>query len=281
MNIFKKQEDVLVLKDGSFYLFKNTDWTTFVNKKGLHAAVAGLIKSESYDEKLTDIDRSLCGAPIQDQEVWAAGVTYLRSKQARMEESKDSGGATFYDKVYDADRPELFFKAMAQRVSGPGEEVYIRRDSKWNVPEPELTLFFSSEGTIEGYTVGNDMSSRDIEGENPLYLPQAKVYEKCAGLGPSLYVSPEPIDPQTEISLSIERQEKVVFQGSIRIDQMKRGHEELGGFLFRECDFPNGVYLMTGTCLVPDDDFTLAVNDIIRVHITHIGTLENLVNVKG
>ncbi|MEJ7768835.1 MAG: fumarylacetoacetate hydrolase family protein [Chitinophagaceae bacterium] len=216
-------------------------------------------------------------APIGSQEVWAAGVTYLRSKTARMEESMESGGATFYDKVYDAERPEIFFKATAQRVVGTNGHVRIRKDSTWDVPEPELTLLISSSGNITGYTIGNDMSSRSIEGENPLYLPQAKTYDKSAGLGPCILVAASPIPPDTMISMWIERNEAVVFQGAISIDQMKRTHTELVGFLFRECSFPSGSFLMTGTCVVPGNDFTLQSGDVIRITIEHIGTLVNIV----
>ena len=216
-------------------------------------------------------------APIGRQEVWAAGVTYLRSRDARMEESKESGGATFYDKVYVAERPELFFKSLAHRVAGTGQEVYIRRDSKWDVPEPELTLYINSNGNIEAYTIGNDMSSRSIEGENPLYLPQAKTYERSAALGPCLYVPESPIKPDTNIHMEIKRNNTVVFEGTIQLNQMKRTLPELAGFLFREMEFPFGSFLMTGTCLVPGNDFTLQENDVVNISIDKIGTLTNLV----
>lgn len=216
-------------------------------------------------------------APIEDQEIWASGVTYMRSREARMEESKKAGGDTFYDKVYDAERPELFFKALANRTVGTYDFVNIRKDSKWDVPEPELTLWISSEATIEGYTIGNDVSSRSIEGENPLYLPQAKVFERCAGLGPCVYVPEKPIDPNTIIELEIQRDNQQVFYGKVPISNMKRSHKELVGFLFRECDFPTGCFLMTGTGLVPPDDFTLQPKDEIKITIEHIGTLTNIV----
>jgi 2-dehydro-3-deoxy-D-arabinonate dehydratase len=219
-------------------------------------------------------------APIQSQEVWAAGVTYLKSRNARMEESKKSGGDNFYDRVYDADRPEIFFKATAHRVVGSGQNVRIRRDSKWNVPEPELTLFINSKGQISGYTIGNDMSSRDIEGENPLYLPQAKTYDKSAALGPCIAVFDEPISPETSITIEILRHEISLFLNSIEINQMKRKHTELVEFLCRESSFPYGCFLMTGTGLVPNDDFTLEVGDEIRITIDGIGTLVNIVEMK-
>ena len=217
------------------------------------------------------------GAPIGTQEVWAAGVTYLRSRTARMEESKDAGGGTFYDKVYHADRPELFFKGTPHRVAGPGTPVRIRRDSKWNVPEPELTLAINSAGRIFGYTVGNDMSSRDIEGENPLYLPQAKVYDRSTGLGPCLLVTDEPLPPTTTIAIEIRRDGAAAFAGSTQISQIKRGFPELAEFLFRDNSFPHGAYLMTGTGIVPPDAFTLRTGDEIRITIEPIGTLVNTV----
>ena len=181
------------------------------------------------------------------------------------------------DSVYDAERPELFFKSTASRVVGTKGQVRIRKDSQWDVPEPELTLFITSSGKIVGYTCGNDMSSRSIEGENPLYLPQAKTYDGSAALGPCLYVPAEPIAPSTLIRLEISRAGEVAFENQIAIDQMKRKHDELAGFLFRECSFPNGCYLMTGTGIVPPDSFTLASGDVVRISIEGIGTLENTV----
>lgn len=217
-------------------------------------------------------------APIGSQEIWAAGVTYQRSKVARMEESEESGGATFYDKVYEAERPEIFFKGTAHRAVGPGGKVNIRKDSTWDVPEPELTLVISPSGKIIGYTIGNDMSSRSIEGENPLYLPQAKVYDRCAGLGPGIYVTDEPLPMTTKISLEIRRNGEKVFSGEVTIDRIKRRFEELVDYLFRECSFPQGCFLMTGTGIVPDHPFTLQAADEIRITIDPIGTLVNTVN---
>jgi 2-dehydro-3-deoxy-D-arabinonate dehydratase len=217
------------------------------------------------------------GAPIGSQEVWAAGVTYLRSRTARMEESKDAGGGTFYDKVYHAERPELFFKGTPHRVAAPGTPVRIRGDSKWNVPEPELTLAINAHGRIFGYTVGNDMSSRDIEGENPLYLPQAKVYDKSTALGPCLVVTDQPLPTTTTIAIEIRRDGTSVFSGSTKIDQIKRSFTELAGFLFRDNSFPTGAYLLTGTGIVPPDAFTLKSGDEIRITIEPIGTLVNSV----
>lgn len=217
------------------------------------------------------------GAPVGSQEIWAAGVTYWRSRTARMEESKDAGGGTFYDKVYHAERPELFFKGSPHRVAGPGAHVRIRGDSKWNVPEPELTLAINKDGRIFGYTIGNDMSSRDIEGENPLYLPQAKVYDGSTGLGPCLLVTDETLPLETVIAISIHRDGAEVFAGETQISQIKRTFPELAEFLFRDNSFPHGAYLMTGTGVVPPDSFTLRSGDEIRITIGPVGTLVNTV----
>lgn len=219
-------------------------------------------------------------APIGSQEVWASGVTYLRSRDARMEESKVAGGGDFYSHVYDADRPEIFFKSIARRVVGNHAAVRIRKDSTWNVPEPELTLFISPKGNIQGYTIGNDMSSRSIEGENPLYLPQAKSYEKATALGPCLLITEQPISKETEVSIYIIRAGKTMFEGTIQLTQMKRSLEELASWLFRECDFSEGVFLMTGTGIVPPDDFTLQVGDQVQISIQGIGMLQNVVEMK-
>ncbi len=217
------------------------------------------------------------GAPIGRQEVWAAGVTYLRSRTARIGESKAAGGGSFYDRVYGAARPELFFKSTPHRVASPSTPVRIRSDSKWNVPEPELTLALNRDGRLFGYTIGNDMSSRDIEGENPLYLPQAKVYDRSAALGPCLLITHDPLPADTGIRLEIRRAGTVVFTGATTINQIKRSFAELAEYLFRDNTFPHGTYLMTGTGVVPPDTFTLRSNDEIRITIKPIGTLVNSV----
>ena len=212
--------------------------------------------------------------PIDHQEVWAAGVTYRRSRQARMDESE--GAASFYDKVYAAERPELFFKATARRVAGPDQEVRVRADSRWCVPEPELTAVLSPTLAIVGYTAGNDMSARDIEGENPLYLPQAKVYDQCAGLGPVIALA-DSMPPLEEVSISmeIERAGTEAFRGSAVLSQLNRSVPDLVGWLGRDSTFPDGAFLMTGTGIVPPDDFTLADGDLVRISIDGIGTLRN------
>ena len=275
MLLYKKEDHCWVVYRDKVYR-KCISWDELVNRTGLHQ----LLLTELSHWQLVDMVRGEgLDAPIQHQEVWAAGVTYLRSKQARMEESKDAGGDDFYDKVYEADRPELFLKAQPYRVAAPGAAIRIRKDSVWNVPEPELTLFICSAGTIEGYTIGNDVSSRSIEGENPLYLPQAKSYEGAAALGPGLYVPVQPIDPETLITMKIIREERVVFDQSVYLSQMKRSHTELVSWLTRELHFPHGAYLMTGTGIVPPDDFTLLPGDIVSIIIPTIGILTNTVSI--
>lgn len=275
MKIYKSSKDIIIESKGNYYLADTKNWNSFVNQENLYQKLKEQVNL--WNEVSWAPDK--IQAPIGTQEIWAAGVTYFRSREARMEESKESGADVFYSKVYEAERPELFFKSTHYRVANPGGKVHIRKDSKWNVPEPELTLFINSSGKIVGYTIGNDMSSRDIEGENPLYLPQAKCYDFSAAIGPCLLVPEKPISPDTKIHMKIERLGKTVFEGEISINQMKRGHEELAGFLFREMSFPDGVYLMTGTCLVPDDNFTLRVGDKISIEIDNIGVLENTVNI--
>ncbi|RFS22060.1 2-hydroxyhepta-2,4-diene-1,7-dioate isomerase [Chitinophaga silvatica] len=276
MRLYKTKSSIIASYQDAYYLLDGS-WNELVNRSSLFQFLHSSIQNKTAINK-ADAEKLLATellAPIGSQEVWAAGVTYYRSRTARMEESEDSGGATFYDKVYIAERPELFFKATPHRVSGHNDIVYIRKDSSWDVPEPELTLFINSKGSIEGYTVGNDMSSRSIEGENPLYLPQAKVYEKCAGMGPCLMVPSTPIPADTLIKMSIYRNDQQAYSDSVPISQMKRSHQELVDFLYRGCAFPDGCYLMTGTCLVPDNSFTLQDNDRVEISIDHIGQLIN------
>ena len=214
--------------------------------------------------------------PVERQEVWAAGVTYLRSKKARMEESDFS--ATAYDRVYEAERPELFFKSLPEKVVGPGEAVGIRRDAKWNVPEPELALVINSRGNIVGYTIGNDMSSRDIEGENLLYLPQAKIYSRSCALGPWIVVGATEEEARSwKIGIQIRRADQVVFAGETSVGQIKRTFQALVEFLFRSQHFPHGAVLLTGTGVVPPETFTLQPEDVIRIDVSGIGTIENRV----
>lgn len=215
-------------------------------------------------------------APVDQQEVWAAGVTYKRSQVARMEESEH--GASHYDRVYSAPRPELFFKATPHRVVGDGDPIRIRVDTKWSVPEPEFTLVINPRKQLVGYTVGNDMSARDIEGENPLYLPQAKVYNDCCGLGPCVQLADGPLDrAATKIVLTIHRQGQEVFRGMANLDMMKRTFEDLIDWLGKDNSFPQGALLLTGTGIVPPNDFTLVAGDSVAISITGIGTLTNRV----
>jgi 2-dehydro-3-deoxy-D-arabinonate dehydratase len=271
-----------LLQDGESFFLLSQPWDELINRSGLHQYLRSLLKGAEF-LGATEADALLNSqlmAPIGQQEIWAAGVTYLRSRDARMEESAASGGASFYDKVYAAERPELFFKALPERVAAHGEAVYIRRDSSWNVPEPELTLYINSLGEIQGYSIGNDMSSRSIEGENPLYLPQAKVYQRSAALGPCLFVPASPIPPTTQIHMTIFRGVQRVYNGEVAISQIKRKLPELANWLYRDMDFVHGCFLMTGTCLVPGNDFTLAPGDRVAISIDGIGTLSNTVAYK-
>jgi 2-dehydro-3-deoxy-D-arabinonate dehydratase len=278
MKLYRTTAGIVIEKDNSFYLVKESNWEQFINDDNLLKKIKALTASlpAQGNELISGV-----AAPIgNNQELWACGVTYLRSKVGRQEESKSSGGADFYAKVYEAARPEVFFKSTPHRVVGDGAKVNIRKDSTWDVPEPELTLVVTSSGKIIGYTIGNDMSSRSIEGENPLYLPQAKTYDACAALGPCIFVTEEPLNNNTVISLEIKRNEQVVFNDSIAISQMKRTPQELVGFVFRECSFPYGCLIMTGTGIVPGSDFTLQSGDIIKIAIGNIGTLTNIVRLE-
>ena len=248
--------------------------------------LASLLESEQSEQLITEYLAKNPGSyqvsevrflsPLDRQEVWAAGVTYLRSKKARMEESNFSASA--YDRVYEAERPELFFKSLPEKVVAHAESVGIRRDSRWNVPEPELALVFNSRARLVGCTICNDMSSRDIEGENLLYLPQAKIYDRSCAAGPWIRINaPEQEIRSWDIRLSVQRKNEVVYLGETSVGQIKRTFSELGAFLFRSQKFPHGVALSTGTGIIPPDDFTLRVGDWIRIEIPGIGVLENSV----
>ncbi len=277
MKLYRTIHGILLESDEQFYRLHESNWDDVVDRDDLYQWLR--TQSATLDRlQLTDASPMPdILPPIGSQEVWAAGVTYYRSRTARMEESEKSGGSTFYDKVYDAERPEIFFKSAAWRVVGDHGEVRIRRDSGWDVPEPELTLYATRTGKLVGYTIGNDMSSRSIEGENPLYLPQAKMYKGSAAIGPCLYVPEQPLPPDTGIEIAIVRKGDEVFTGEISLSQMKRTPAELLGFLFREMEFPAGVYLMTGTGIIPESDFTLQSGDKIHITIEPIGVLTNTV----
>ncbi len=281
----------VVAGDSNVKLYRTTEGA-FVEENAQFYELLPLTSADAWDELICDVDlkarvtaaakkNSVPGfdpttilAPVGGQEVWAAGVTYFRSRKARMEESKGAGGGDFYDRVYTAKRPELFFKAAGWRVVGPGGAVRIRSDAKWSVPEPELTLLINPAGKLVGYTIGNDMSSRDIEGENPLYLPQAKVYDGSCALGPCISLSSEPLKDSV-IRLEIMRQNKELFSGTTSLAELKRDPQQLIEYLFRDQSFPRGVFLMTGTGIVPPDELPLQHGDSISISIDGIGVLEN------
>lgn len=278
MLLYRTKRITLVEEDGRHYILPDLSWDQLFNHEDLPRYLRSVMDAEAPLDEAFDLLHGDILPPLEEQEVWAAGVTYFRSRDARMEEAADSGGSYFYDLVYDADRPELFFKATAHRVAGQGENIRIRRDSKWNVPEPELTLAINARGEIVGYTVGNDVSSRDIEGANPLYLPQAKVYDRSCALGPGILVREnQDLPEETEIHLKVLRNAKTVFEGACALDSMKRKPRELVEYLYRESSFPHGCLLMTGTGVVPDSDFTLTAGDEVQITIEAIGTLVNTV----
>ena len=270
MKLYRMSTGAFVEQDGHFFPVASETWNELIAAPGLLARAQKALNGAPATVRPED-----ALAPVVNQEVWAAGVTYYRSRSARIEESK--GGGSFYDRVYEAERPELFFKANGAQVIGPNGTVRIRRDATWSVPEPEWTLVLNRSGEILGYTIGNDMSSRDIEGENPLYLPQAKVYDGSCAIGPCILLAEEPFSRSTQISIAIERAGAPVFTGDTTLAELRRDPEELAGYLFRENSFPHGALLMTGTGIVPGDEFTLAQGDVIRIDIAGIGTLTNTV----
>jgi len=275
MKLYRTTAVPSVEHEGLSYSLDGEDWDDLITRDDL---AGHLFQCIATLKGSTHVLGGKLLAPIGSQEVWAAGVTYRRSREARMEEAKAAGGGDFYDRVYDAERPELFFKSTPHRVVGPGEAVAIREDSKWSVPEPELTLLVTPKGKITGYTIGNDMSSRDIEGENPLYLPQAKVYDRSCALGPCILVSNDPLPPATEIAIEIRRAGQTAFTGSTTLASLKRDAASLVHYLFRHNTFPHGCFLLTGTGIVPPDSFTLQHGDEIDITIAPIGTLTNRVS---
>jgi len=278
MRLYKLISGTLLEINNSYFLGPELDWDDLLGREQLPKLLAA--EAQNWEtisqEKAEELIQEGLLPPMGNQEIWAAGVTYYRSRTARIEESSDSGGGTFYDKVYVAERPELFFKATASRVAPPGGKVNIRKDSSWNVPEPELTLLLSPSGKVQGFTIGNDMSSRSIEVENPLYLPQAKVYLGSASIGPCLLIQEEALPDTTPISLQIHRNTVLVASGETTLAQLKRRPEELAQWLYRSNSFPIGCLMMTGTGIVPDD-FTLEVGDQVSITISAIGTLHNVV----
>jgi 2-dehydro-3-deoxy-D-arabinonate dehydratase len=277
MKIYKTQQGIVIEKNAEFFLIKD-NWDSFINDDNILKKLEDISKSSAAIKNADEMINNELLPPVgTSQELWACGVTYLRSKIGRQEESKDAGGGDFYARVYEAERPEVFFKSTPHRIVGHGGKVKIRKDSTWDVPEPELTLVVTSSGKITGYTIGNDMSSRSIEGENPLYLPQAKTYDSCAAIGPCIYIHENELDTNTNIHLEIVRNNQNVFEGNVALSQMKRTPEELVSFVYRECSFPHGCLIMTGTGIVPPNDFTLRQGDEIKITIDNIGTLVNVV----
>jgi 2-dehydro-3-deoxy-D-arabinonate dehydratase len=274
MRLYRTDAGYAVERENRYYLSEESAWDDLIARADLEQH---LLETLGRMRPLEKFDEDAARAPIGSQEVWAAGVTYFRSRDARMEESKTAGGGSFYDRVYHAERPELFFKSTPHRVVGHRGKVAIRADASWSVPEPELTLLVSPGGTIIGYTAGNDMSSRDIEGENPLYLPQAKVYDRSCALGPGILVSSAPLDGSTAIRLEILRGGETAFAAATSLREMKRDPMALVEYLYRQNTFPHGCFLLTGTGIVPPDSFTLVEGDEIRIGIDGIGTLINYV----
>jgi len=278
MKAYKVKSGIIIELDGNFHLLEGTDWDEFINDGEVLQKTRKKLSSENQIDNASALLESELEAPVKNQEIWASGVTYFNSKLGREEESREAGGSNFYARVYEADRPELFFKAMGYRAIPSGGKVRKRRDSTWDVPEPELTLCITSDAKIIGYTIGNDMSSRSIEGENPLYLPQAKSYDGATALGPCVLLSDQPLPDHTKISISVFRDEKSVFSGVIGIDQIKRKLEDLVDYLYKECTFSKGSLLMTGTGIVPTSDFNLQSGDEICIQIDGIGELRNTVD---
>lgn len=272
MKLYRTSNGAVVERKNSFFSVED-DWDALINHEDLSGHLARACES---GRAASQIDGAVL-PPIGLQEVWAAGVTYHRSRSARIEESHAAGGGSFYDRVYDAPRPELFFKATPWRVRGSGDCVRIRRDAKWSVPEPEIVLCVNARGAIVGVTIGNDMSSRDIEGENPLYLSQAKIYDGACAIGPAMLVGEE-LRGDTSIELRVTRAGAIIYEGHTTFGQMKRDPRELVEFLYRETTFPRGALLFTGTGIVPPDEFTLHARDEIEIRVPPIGTLTNIVD---
>ena len=265
-----------VLESNGYWYRIDQAWDELLDDDNLYELLDACVGSYPADDALAETVADTL--PVSgSQEIWAAGVTYLKSKAARMDESKDAGGGDFYDRVYDATRPEIFFKANAARTVGNNDWLRLRSDSKWIVPEPELTLVITSSGKIVGYTIGNDLSCRDIEGENPLYLPQAKTFDRCAAVGPAILVAKQHPLPTTEIRMKVLRGGELIIDDATKLSQMKRGLDELVEFLFRDNAHPSGCFLMTGTGIIPPDDFSLVEGDMIEIEIDGIGKLVNSV----
>lgn len=272
MHLYRTTKGFLLKSGPQFFKVHATDFDELLNLPLLHHHLLDV----SWKAPATQppLGEEIL-APVGTQEIWAAGVSYERSREGRLEESKESGAAVFYSKVYEAERPELFFKAAGWRVVGPNGKIHVRKDARWSVPEPELVLVLNKDGQIIGYTLGNDVSSRDIEGENPLYLPQAKVYDGSCALGPAIWIDGQPLDLDAEITLVVERAGKPMFQGSVPLSRIRRRFDELAEYLYRELTFPVGAFLFTGTGIVPPNDFTLLSRDSVKIALDPIGELVN------
>lgn len=276
MKIYRTTKGILLFANEKFYKI-DQDWDNLINDDSLYETCVSIASKAEIVENGGEIIEKDLLKPIVSQEIWATGVTYFNSKMGRQEEAEEAGGGDFYERVYKADRPELFFKSTAARAVGHGEKVAIRDDSTWDVPEPELTLCITANGKIVGYTIGNDMSSRSIEGENPLYLPQAKNYDRAAAIGPCIFVTDKPFPTNSNINLSIHRNGKSAFEGTIGVDQIVRKFEDVVEYLFRHTTYPKGCFLMTGTGIVPESNFTLQNGDEVVIEIDNIGRLTNMV----
>ncbi len=272
MILYRTANGLVFEHENKHHLLRESSLTKLIAHRDLYAHLTSIAKRHT---RIKQPNPKTLLPPIDHQEVWAAGVTYYRSRSARIEESKDAGGGSFYDRVYTAERPELFFKSVAHKVAGPNAKVRIRHDATWSVPEPELTLLINPRAQIIGYTIGNDMSSRDIEGTNPLYLPQAKVYDQSCALGPGILIQPTPLPTSTQISIEILRANQTAFTAATTLTELKRDPATLVEYLFRDQSFPHGCFLLTGTGIVPPDSFTLQSHDEIRITIDPIGTLVN------
>jgi 2-dehydro-3-deoxy-D-arabinonate dehydratase len=274
MLLYRTTKNFLLNSNGKFFTVHGTDFDELLNLPNLYDHLLEISRRGPVAQPPA---REEILAPVGTQEIWAAGVTYERSREGRREESKESGAAVFYSKVYEAERPELFFKAPGWRAIGPDTKIRVRRDAHWSVPEPELVLAINSDRQIIGYTLGNDVSSRDIEGENPLYLPQAKVYDGSCAVGPAIWVTDQALDLNVEMTLMVERSGQPIFKGSVPLSRIRRPFSELVEYLFRELDFPVGAFLFTGTGIVPPNDFTLLSGDLVRIAAAPIGELTNRV----
>lgn len=277
MKAYKTRSGIVIQMSDQFYLLKDQEWDAFINRDDLYNQVLDEIKDVHPAQDGQRLIEEEILPPIESQEVWGAGLTYYQSLETITEEAKQAGGTDYYSLVYTAERPELFYKASPHRVSGHQQPVRIRKDSTWSVPEPELTLCITSSGKIIGYTIGNDMSSHSIAEENPLYTPQAKIYDGCVAIGPAILIT-ETFDFQnTAIHLKVERNQQTIFSGSTTLEKMKRKPEELIDFLYRESSFPAGCLLLTGTGIALERAFTLQPGDRIHISIDEIGTLTNYV----